>query len=117
MDMLLQGFNLQGGQYKMIAEKKLDNFCKSIYIDAVKSEYEKYYEASVPSIPFGTCPYPAGDYVITNLLLNDIGILPPYIPGGEKWRLDFRYYQGEQMVGGYDVYALVRNEKSIMQGG
>ena len=37
--------------------------------------------------------------------ISDIGLLPPYIPGNEKWKAGVRYYKAGKLVGGYDTYA------------
>ena len=117
VDLMIEAYNFQGGQYKKIVEKKLDHFCKSLYVDAYRSDYEKFNDASSDKVPFGTCPYPIVNNTITNFLVSKSGLLPPYIPGGEKWRINVRYLRTEEVLGGYNLYLLVRNDQSVMAGG
>lgn len=41
-----------------------------------------------------------------NYTVDDKGILPPYLPGGERWKLETRFYADEfsKPFSGYDVY-------------
>ena len=32
IDLMFEAYNFQGGQYKKMGEKKLEQFCKSLYI-------------------------------------------------------------------------------------
>ena len=115
--MKVEGFNFQGGQYKKLGEKMFDKFCKSVYDDYIKKTYEDFEAASSLKVPFGTCPLPAGINEVTNLMIEENGLLPPYVPGGEKWRVDVRFLREEVVLGGYNVYALIRNEQSLLKGG
>ena len=117
IDMKIEAFNFQGGQYKKIGEKRFDKFCASVYDDMTEKQFAKFYAASTLKVPFGTCPFPAGESEITNLMVDDDGILPPYIPGGEKWRADVRFLKKTKILGGFNVYALIRNEQSLLKGG
>ncbi|CAO1349063.1 unnamed protein product [Diamesa tonsa] len=116
--MLVEGFNFQGGQYKKMGEKLIDQgLCKALYVDAFKSEYMKFHDASSVQVPYGTCPFPAMNNTLTNLMFSDNGLTPPYIPGGEKWRIDLKYFIDKEVVGGYHIYGLVRNQNSLLNGG
>lgn len=116
--MMVEGFNFQGGQYKKMGDKFMDQgICKSLYVDAFKSEYDKFYAASSVKIPYGTCPFPAVNNTVTNLMFSDSGLMPPYIPGGEKWRIDLKYFKNRELLGGYNIFGLVRNDQSLLQGG
>lgn len=117
IDMTIEAFNFQGGQYKKMLDKRFDKFCKSLYVEVIKGPYAKFYDSSTIKLPFGTCPYPEGKNEITNLIFDDEGMLPPYIPGGEKWRVDLRFVNKEEVFGGYNVYAMIRNEQSLLKGG
>jgi hypothetical protein len=65
-----------------------------------------------------TWPYPTGKNEIKNYYVTDYGnLLPPYIPGGEKWRIEVRYIKDGEVVGGYEVYGILRNQNSLMNGG
>ena len=83
-DMFIEAFNFQGGQYKKMGDKKLEKVCKTLYVDAFRKEYAKFYETSLVKIAHGTCPVPVRKNQIANWMISDNGILPPYIPGGEK---------------------------------
>ena len=115
--MVLEAFNFQGGQYKKMSEKKMETFCQFLYKDAYKIDVVNFFDSLTVKIPYGTCPVPAGEYDVSNFLMTNNGLLPPYIPGGEKWKINARYIKGTEVVGGYNVYALVRNEQSLISGG
>ena len=115
-DVLIEAFNFQGGQYKKFGDRKLEKFCKSLYIEPVKNTYAKFYGASSVKVPFGTCPFPAMDNVISNLMISDNGMLPPYLPGGEKWRVSFNFFKNGEVMGGYNLDVLLRNQQTLMQG-
>ena len=116
IDMTIKAFNFQSGQYKKIFEKQLNQFCTTVYIDAFKEPHLSFYDASSFKVPFDTCPFPAGKNEVTNLMVDENGMFPPYIPGGEKWRVDVRFLREEIVLGGYNVYALLRNEQSLLKG-
>ena len=73
-------FNLQGGQYKKLGEKRVDKLCETLYDgDQYEEMYNDFQVTSDKPIPFRTCPYPAGTYEITNLFIEDKGRLPAYV--------------------------------------
>ena len=117
IDIKVEAFNFQGGQYKKMVEKQLNQFCTTLYIDAFKEAHSVFYEASSLQVPFYTCPFPAGENEITNLMIDEKGMLPPYIPGGEKWRIDVRFLKNAEVLGGYNVYGLIRSDESLLKGG
>ena len=117
IDMKIEAFNFQGGQYKKMGDKKLDKFCLSLYQDSFEKPYKQYYDAITVKVPFGTCPYPAGINEINNMMIEEDGFLPKYVPGGEKWRIDVRFLKKGEVLGGYNVYALLRSEESLLKGG
>lgn len=51
---------------------------------------------------------------VHNFNVEDNGTLPPYIPGGEKWRADVRFIQDGVELGGYNLYAIIRSEKKLL---
>lgn len=92
VDILVEAFNFQGGQYKKIAERKLEKLCKVLYQETIRKSYEDAKKYAHVKIPFGTCPYPAGRNGFTNLMMYDDGsLLPPYMPGGEKWLFTLKF--------------------------
>ena len=117
IDFLIEAFNFQGGQYKKIGSRMMKEFCNSFYVVPYKNEYAKFSEASSVKVPFGTCPFPTMDNLITNWMISDNGILPPYLPGGEKWRINVRFSKKDKVLGGYNLYGLIRNQETLMQGG
>ena len=114
---MFEAYNFQGGQYKKMGEKKLEQLCKSLYVDAYRSIYEKFNDASSNKVPFGTCPYPIVNNTVKNFLVSKSELFPPYVPGGEKWRINVRFLKQNEILGGYNVYALLRNEQSLLKGG
>ena len=42
--------------------------------------------------------------------------LPPYIPGNEKWEFQLRFSKGEEVLGGYNAYVIIRDEASLLEG-
>jgi hypothetical protein len=107
--------NFNGGQYKKISEKRLYKFCETLYNETFKSSFEEFQSYQKTTIPWKTCPYPAGPNEIINFMVNDYAeYLPPYMPGSEKWKVEVRFYDGEEMMGGYNFYCLLRNMKTLM---
>jgi hypothetical protein len=114
----MAALNFQGNQYKKIAEKNFGPFCDVLYQEGVKSNFESFVSRTTTKIPWKTCPFPAGSDEVNNWMMSDLSdMLPPYIPGGEKWKLEVRFLEGEIELGGYNLYALVRNDESLLKGG
>ena len=116
IDIFVEALNFQGGQYKKMFDKRLDKFCTTLYVDTFKNSYNRFNDASLVKIPFGTCPYPSGKNEINNLMFDDDGLLPPYIPGSEKWKAEIRFLKNEEILGGFNIYAIIRSEQSLMKG-
>lgn len=116
IDVSVEAYNLQGGQYKKIFNKRLDKFCLTMWNEAYKSYYDKFNDALSVRVPWATCPYPKVNNTLTNLIISNEGALPPYVPGGEQWRINVRYIKAEEILGGYNLYMLLRSEQSILQG-
>lgn len=71
---------MQGGQYKKIAEKRVDKLCEVLYEDNKYEEiFNEFQTSSDKPVPFKTCPYPAGTYEMTKLFVEDKGRLPAYV--------------------------------------
>lgn len=116
--MHVAALNFQGNQYKKIAEKDLGKFCDVLYVDNLKELYEDMQSHIATSVQWKTCPYPKGPNEVHNYLLKDMSnILPPYVPGSEKWQLQIRFHKDNEVLGGYNVYALLRSEESLLNGG
>lgn len=113
----LEGQNLQGGQYKKMFEKNYDHFCDIFYAPEHKVYYEDYQSHVTDPVPWNTCPYPSGPGEVTNYLLDGAdNILPPYMPGNEKWKLVVRMLRDGKVLGGYDFYVIFRNMKTLIEG-
>lgn len=41
-------------------------------------------------------------------------LLPPYMPGGEKWKIEVRFFKDNEMLGGYNFFLIIRSEKSLL---
>lgn len=110
------GFNLQGGQYKQMIEKSMENFCKSVYIEPSRTFFEYYQSHMTNPVPWKTCPYPAGENEVKNFLVDEsLFLLPPYIPGGEKWKIEIRFSRkNEEFFGGYNIYVIMRSPNSLL---
>ena len=114
MSMEVSGFNFQAGQYKKLVEKKFEKYCETMYQESFKFYYEQFQSSTDHPTPWKACPFPAGENEVHNFLIEDIGLLPPYIPGSEKWRADIRFFKNDKVVGGYNVYGIIRNEEKIL---
>lgn len=78
VDFGLIGNNFQGRQYKKIFEKKYKKVCSTIFDESLKEFYEKIVENS--DLPkFGECNFIPKKYHMSNLLLQESDLLPPYI--------------------------------------
>jgi hypothetical protein len=118
MTMKVFALNFQGNQYKKMFEKDLGPFCDALYQEPYKAQYERFVSHTISKVPWKTCPYPAGPEEITNYMMDDVGdLLPPYIPGGEKWKAEARFYEKEIELGGYNLFAIIRNDESLLKGG
>jgi hypothetical protein len=115
LDMYGAGLNFQGNQYKKMFDKRLDKFCTTYYIDIYKAYFEDYQAHTTNPVPWKTCPYPAGSNEVKNFFVEDDGLLlPPYIPGSEKWKAEIRFLRDEIILGGFNIYGIIRSEESIL---
>lgn len=101
-----------------MGEKDLGKCCEALYQDAFETTFNDVFEHARVKVPWKTCPYPKGENELKNYLLKNIqDLLPPYLPGGEKWQIQLRLYKGGEVLGGYNIFALLRNEQSLLAGG
>lgn len=115
IDIHVAGLNFQGGQYKQIMDKTMQNLCKAFYQDNLRGVVEDYQAHTTNPVAWKTCPYPAGSSEVKNYLVKDAGsMLPPYIPGGEKWKVAFMFSRNGVELGGYNVYGILRNNASLL---
>lgn len=112
------GLNFQGGQYKKMFDKEIEDPVTTLYnVTKFQSYFENFQKSQKVQIPWDTNPYPSGDNEITNLAVEDYGsMLPPYLPGGEKWKFEVRYSKNDEVIGGMNVYATIRDQRSLLQG-
>jgi hypothetical protein len=110
--------NFQGNQYKQMFQKDLGRFCDCLYKPTLENIFNEAHLHGKVKVPWKTCPYPKGPNEFYNFLLQDFGsLLPPYMPGGEKWKMQVRYFNGSELLGGYNMFAILRNEQSLLNGG
>lgn len=114
VNVVLNIYNFQGGQYKKMGDKKIDRYCESMYRNEFKSGYEKFQASTTNPTPWKACPFPPGKNEVKNYLLEDSSLLPAYIPGGEKWKVEVRFLQNDIELGGYDVYAIIRSDEKLL---
>lgn len=108
---------MQGGQYKQMVDKKVTNFCTSLYVEPSKPIFENYQSHTTNPVAWKTCPYPAGSNEVKDFYVEDSELLlPPYIPGGEKWKIEMRFSRKGEVLGGYNLYASLRSEESLLDG-
>jgi hypothetical protein len=117
MTLKLAALNFQGNQYKQMFDKDFGKFCDVLYDDKVEDKYNNLHKHFEVKVPWKTCPYPKGPNEITNFMIDDFADqLPPYLPGSEKWQIQVRFLLSEEVLGGYNVFAIIRTEKSLMNG-
>jgi hypothetical protein len=110
--------NFQGNQYKKIFDKTINNLCTLMYNETFREYFDDFQRHQKYPVESKTCPYPTGPNEIKNFMFQDYGnLLPPYVPGNEKWKLEIRYIYGEEILGSFNFYGLLRNQKSLMMGG
>lgn len=98
-------------------EHTMKNFCASIYEPKYRNIFEDYQSHTSNPVKFGQCPYPAGENKVKRFFIrNAEGLLPPYIPGGEKWRIDARFLRKDEEQGGYNFYFALRSLQSLIGG-
>lgn len=109
---------MQGGQYKQMVDKKFTNFCNTLYMEGSKAFFENYQAHTTNPVPWKTCPYPAGSNEVKNFHVEDSELLlPPYIPGGEKWKIEMRFLRKGEILGGYNIFATLRSAESLLESG
>lgn len=116
--MVVSASNFQGNRYKEMYEQYLGPFCDVWYQEKFKRIFEEIHEHVTNRPAWKTCPYPRGKYRINNYLFADKdNFLPPYIPGNEKWKISMRFSRGSEVLGGYNIFGMLRNEQSMLKLG
>ena len=96
-------------------EKSFANFCEALYMDASKSFFEDYQAHTINPVAWKTCPYPAGQNEVKNFYADDrVIVLPPYIPGSEKWKIELRFMREAEVLGGYNIFVSLRTEHTLL---
>lgn len=115
--MKLAALNHQGGSYKHMVDKEFSDYCATVYKTAYQAVFENYQSHTDKPVAFNTCPYPAVTQDLRNFHLEDkAGLLPPYVSGSEKWKVTIRFSRNGTVLGGYDLYASLRNNDTMMWG-
>lgn len=113
----IKGNNMQGGEYRKIHEASQDLLCTTGYNDTFRPYFDDFQDASDPKVPWKTCPYHPGHYRLNNYVIHDYGdLLPPYLPGSEKWKFEITYFKDGVEYGGFNAYVILRTEKSLLEG-
>lgn len=100
-----------------MVDYKIEYLCSTLYNETNRPYWDDFQASQKDPEEWETCPYPTGPNEIRNFLIKDYGnFLPPYIPGGEKWRIDVRVLKDDEILGGYNLYATLRTQKSLMNG-
>lgn len=108
--------NFQGNQYKKMGDKQIDHLCTFVYNETFREYYEDFMTFVTHPVPWKTCPYPAGPNEIKNYFIKDYEMMPAYIPGNEKWKVEVRLIKDGEILGGYNGYGILRNQASLMNG-
>jgi hypothetical protein len=99
-------------------ERSFNNLCTIGYNDTYRDNFEFFQSHQKIEVPWKTCPYPTGPNELKNYLAKDYAeFLPEYMPGSEKWKISLQFLENEEAVGGFNIYAILRNQKSLMMGG
>ena len=71
IDVNIVGLNFQGGRYRQMIDKTLENFCKSLYKADYKDIFEDYQGHTSNPVAYNTCPYPAESKEVKNYFFKD----------------------------------------------
>jgi hypothetical protein len=108
---------MQGGEYRKIIDVSTDLICTKGYNETFRTYFEEFQAAQDIKVPWKSCPYPTGSYKLSNFLIQDYGdVLPPYMPGSERWQFQIRYSKEEVEYGGFNAYITLRTEQSLLNG-
>lgn len=112
------GLNFVAGQYKKIFDKMIEQPLTTMYsYTKLQPYFDGFQRSQKVQYPWLTNPYPFGDNEITSLAVEDYdSMVPPYIPGGEKWKFEVRVFFNNELLGGGDLYVTVRNQRSLLEG-
>ena len=39
--------------------------------------------------------------------------MPKYLPGGPEWKLEEKFYRGDKLIGGFDLYLTLHPDTKI----
>lgn len=109
-----EAFNFDAGQYKKIFGRTLGGFCDIIYDPSFKDVTQDFWNHINISVPYGSCPLPSQVLYVNDHPLKDLGeYLPPYIPGGERWKVNLWFSKNEKIIGGLTEYAIIRDNQKL----
>jgi hypothetical protein len=113
----ITALNLQGGEYRKIFHLEFDGLCKHAYNETYRSYFENFQAKQDHTVKWKTCPYPAGPNRVNKFYIEDYGnLIPPYIPGNERWLIKNRFVKNGKPIGGSNAYGILRNEQSLLNG-
>ena len=90
------------------SQQSICNFVKSVYKDKIQSEFSDTSDLPVFKDGDPTCPFPKGDYTLTNHLA-DVRNFPTYMQDG-LYRIEMSFYQENIVKTGIIIYAKVYPE-------
>jgi hypothetical protein len=115
-----KAYNMAGGDYRMMFQRLLGPFCDMFYEDHMRPTIEEFFAATNLSYwTWGMCPLPSAVGFVKDYVPSQIGnYLPPYLPGGEKWKCTLYLEDASNTtIGGITIYASLRSNYSLMRYG
>lgn len=115
VDVYLAAWNYESGLYKRYIERTLKNFCETLYWPANKEFFEDYQAHTTHPVAWNTCPYPKGSNRVINYQLSNYEkFLPPYLPGGEKWKGEIKFSRDGVVLGGYNIFGTLSSNYTLL---
>lgn len=109
-----EAFNLSGGQYKKIFGNIFGPFCDFVYSKNIEKEFKAALAKSNSTTAYGTCPIPPQTFEVIDYAPEGAGdVIPPYMPGNERWKVDLWGTKNGEVVSGFRVYAILRDEQKL----
>ena len=89
-------------------------FCDFIYEKSLEDEVKSAIIKSNSTTLYGTCPLPAQVIMVNDYTPMDAGdLIPAYMPGNERWKLDIWVSKDNEKVSGFRLYAILRDEQKL----
>lgn len=113
----VEASNLQGGQYKVMFQKEFGQPCEYAWSKIIENErnrFLKHLDVLDVKVVENMCPFPPHTAIVKDYSPNGLNeFLPEYIPGNERWKIQGIIKKNGEVVGGYILYLLLRNERSM----